>query len=185
MTEPLTTKEIIIIVAYLTKTFGIGNKGTLPWGKIKADMKRFARETAGHTVIMGRGTWLSLPEEYRPLPGRQNIVVSKTLTSTDVKRKALLATNLSDAVRMASREKIFLIGGAPLFKEAMDTGIVNKILATLVHKELEADCFFPAINGKPWRSVSQENPDIDGPSGIKIQFLTLVNTENPHLSEVF
>ncbi len=185
MKEPITTKEVIIIVAYLAKTFGIGNKGTLPWENIKKDMERFARETAGHTVIMGKGTWISLPDKYRPLPGRQNIVVSKTLTSTDVRKKALLATSLTDAIRMASREKIFLIGGESLFKEAMDTGVVNKILATVVHKELDADRFFPTINSKPWRNVSQENPGIDGPSGIKIQFLTLVNTENPHFSEIF
>lgn len=183
--QNITDKEIIVIVAYLANSLGIGYKGNLPWKKIKADMDRFKKETTGHTVIMGKDTWLSIPEPYRPLPDRQNIVVSTTLQPSELKKRALLARSLNDAIHIASREKIFLIGGAGIYKEAMETGVANKIIATEVYKDLDADRFFPSINHQLWRTVSEQNPPLDTTGGIKIQFLTLVNIKNPHISEKF
>jgi len=174
--KKITTKEIIIIVAYLAKTLGFGLKGGFPWKKIKADMKRFMELTMGHTVIMGLETWKSLNEEA--LPGRQNIIVSTTLKASQLGRKARLARTLSDAIRMATREKIFLLGGEGIFNEAMETGIVNTIEATVVHADLEFDRSFPTIPDT-WESVSQNDVGVDEGSGLSIQFITLSNTLNP------
>ena len=95
----------------------IGFKGALPWPTIREDMLQFRHLTIPHCVIMGRKTWESLPEKYRPLPGRMNVVVSRTLTELD---GAFVVSSVEEALGLAEtkRRRPFVIGGAAIYEAA-------------------------------------------------------------------
>lgn len=174
-------KQIIIIVAYAAGSRAIGKNGGLPWKDIPTDMKRFAEKTKGHTVIMGRDTYWSIPEKYRPLSGRENIVVTATQTQKHFPDEVVVCTGLEQALKRASREKIFLIGGVGIYKEAMEKGLANSILATIVYNESQdADRFFPEI-GNQWKNVFSSPKGFDEKTGIAIQFATFINKRNPFI----
>lgn len=177
-------QEIILIVAYLANSRGIGFQGKLPWENtpIKSDMSRFKKETLNSTVIMGKDTWLSLPKKYRPLPERQNIVVSNTLDPHTLPKGVELVHSVDEALSKAVHEKIFPIGGVKMFEEFMTRNLAHKILATIVYSDLlKYDRVFPEIE-KSWKNVYQSSPTIDPSSKLKIQFCSFLNSENFHPS---
>ena len=158
--------EIIIIAAMAEKRV-IGKNNAIPWS-IKEDTARFRELTLGRPCIMGRKTWESLPK--RPLPGRPNIVVSQTLAA-EAAPGAEVFPSLEKAVRhcaqncaqdCAGREKIFICGGASIYREALV--LANKIELTVVHKPYEGDVFFPEIDSDQW--VKTGTTDFDGFSFI-------------------
>jgi len=91
----------------------IGLDGTLPW-HYPADLKRFKRLTVGQTVVMGRKTWESLPK--KPLPNRDNIVVSSTL---DASPGVTVVSSIEEALAVASTDEVWFIGGVGIFQGAM------------------------------------------------------------------
>lgn len=101
--------------------FGIGFKGQIPW-RVPEDIRYFRKITWGHTVIMGRKTWESIPAEYRPLAGRTNIVISRSATP-NMFHGAHFARNISEALTLATASQsdmqntVFLIGGTELYRE--------------------------------------------------------------------
>jgi dihydrofolate reductase len=138
----------IIIIAAMAKNRVIGKDNKIPWS-IKKDMAHFRELTTGWPCIMGRKTWESLPK--KPLPGRPNIVVSKTMTKTPQNVKVFFS--LPEAVEYcASYEKVFICGGETLYKQALE--IANKIELTLIHKEYDGDTFFPEIDPSIWVQAS-------------------------------
>ena len=88
-------KTILTLIAAVAKNGVIGKDNRLPW-HLPADLRHFKALTTGHAVIMGRKTWESLPEKFRPLPGRQNIVVTRN--ATYAASGATVAGSLPDAV---------------------------------------------------------------------------------------
>lgn len=89
----------------------IGRDGTLPW-HLPEDLARFRELTAGHPVIMGRRTWDSLPARFRPLPGRENIVLSREPTVLDGARAV---GDVTGAVRVVAGREAWVIGGAEVY----------------------------------------------------------------------
>ena len=170
-------KEIIIIVAYLANNRGIGFQGNLPWKPIPADMARFKKETAGSTVIMGRDTWLSIPEKFRPLAGRQNIIVSKTLDPHTLHDNVILVHTIDQALTKSVHDKIFMIGGEGIYKEVMERSIANTLMATIIHDNLDCDRFFPAIPNH-WKIVYQGTKSMDPTTETMVQFVTFKNIRN-------
>jgi dihydrofolate reductase len=138
----------IIIIAAMAKNRVIGKDNKIPWS-IKEDMARFRELTIGWPCIMGRKTWESLPK--KPLPGRLNIIVSKTMTEPpqDVK----VFPSLTAAVEhCAEYEKVFICGGETLYKQALE--IADKIELTLIHKEYDGDTYFPEITPSIWAQAN-------------------------------
>jgi dihydrofolate reductase len=145
----------IIIIAAMAKNRVIGKDNALPWS-LKEDMARFKELTAGWPCIMGRRTWESLPK--RPLPGRLNIVVTRTLDAAALAGMGVTAgdtamvkalPSLSAAIEYcAGREKIFICGGAAVYREALP--LANKIELTVIHQNYEGDAFFPEIDSAQW-----------------------------------
>lgn len=130
----------------------IGNAGGMPW-HLSEDLKRFADLTVSHPVIMGRKTWESLGEKYRPLPNRDNIVVSR-----NPQYKAPGATvveTLNEAIGIAKEEaipddgidrsEIWVIGGGTLFKECLAEA--SRAYITQIDTVVPADVFAPDIRG--------------------------------------
>ncbi len=142
--------EIIIIVA-VAKNNVIGNKGQIPW-YIKDDFKHFKQKTLGHPCIMGDVTYESLPK--KPLPGRENIVL--TFKQDYHPEGATVFNSFEDALKNCeNEEKVFIIGGASIYKQAM--AMVDTIELTRIHKDFEGDTYFPEIKEEQWELIKQED----------------------------
>ena len=115
----------------------IGKNGDLPW-KLPGDLKWFKKITMGHTVLMGRKTWESLPG---PLPKRENWVLSSTLTTQP---NIKVFPKLEKALEAASNRELFIIGGGELYRQTLP--ICEELYISEVHREIEnGDAFFPAF----------------------------------------
>jgi dihydrofolate reductase len=155
------TDQEIIIIAAMAENRVIGKNNALPWS-IKADMLRFKGLTTGYPCIMGRKTYQSLPK--RPLPHRENIVVSSSLRNTDA--EIIIVRSLEEGIHYGkNHDKIYICGGASIYHEAVH--FANKMELTLIHKTYEGDAYFPAINKTDWREIQRD--DYDG-----FSFVTLV-----------
>jgi dihydrofolate reductase len=163
--------DITIIVA-IAENNAIGKNNELLW-HISGDLKRFKEITTGHPVIMGRNTYISLPK--RPLVNRKNIVISH-IHEEDCKNfeGAEVVSSIEEALKIADQNgENFIIGGGMIYKEFMP--IANKIYLTLVHKEYDADTFYPEINNKEWDTLyKEEHPEHDPP----FSYLTLIRKQN-------
>lgn len=149
-------KEVIIIAA-LAKNNVIGNNGSIPW-YIPEDFKRFKALTKNTIVIMGRKTWESLPEKFRPLPLRENIVISRN--ASFVATGAKVVSSLDDAITFAQSlvgEKIFLIGGRRVYEEGLR--VADTLELTQVHASPDGDTLFPEVNKNEWDKVFVEDHD--------------------------
>lgn len=145
----------------------IGADGGMPW-HVPEDMAHFRAVTASHDVIMGRRTWESLPPRFRPLPGRRNIVVSR---STEwAAEGADRAASLEDALRLAAGDEVWIIGGGMLYAEAI--GIADVLEVTRLDLAVDGDTRAPSTDG--WRRVSAD--PVEGwhtsRSGIRYRFET-------------
>ena len=151
---------IISAIAAVAENGVIGNKGQLPWN-LPDDMKFFQRTTLNHPVISGRKNYDSIPDRFRPLRDRVNIVVTR---DTDYEAPgAIVAHSLTEAMKIARKsevKEIFLIGGGQLYTEAFDADLVDRIYLTTVHAKPEGDVFFPKI-GKGWKEVWSEKHKAD------------------------
>jgi dihydrofolate reductase len=157
-------KKISIIVA-IAKNFAIGKQNQLLW-HIPADLKRFKRITAGHQVIMGKLTYLSLPN--RPLVNRNNIVI--TDQPGEVFEGCTTVYSIEEALNLCNdKEESFIIGGASIYRQFLP--FCNKLYITLVNKDFEADTFFPQIDLKEWTLVEKEDHHTDPSTDFSYSFL--------------
>lgn len=134
------------IITGMTKNRVIGKNNKLPWN-IKDDLKLFKQLTTDNTVIMGYNTYVSLPDNFRPLPNRNNIVLSRK----DIKIEGVqVCNNIKDAINLAQRynKKIFVIGGAQTYNEALP--FVNELCISHIKEDYEGDTYFPEFNEKEW-----------------------------------
>lgn len=154
-----------ILVAY-EKNRGIGADNDLLWQRdLPADLKHFKDATTDTTVIMGRKTFESIG---RPLPNRQNIVISRTLNELS---GIAIARSLKEAYELATHETISIIGGAQVYAEALDSA--DTIMATEVEASFpEATVFFPAIDPEVWHEASREHHDADESNKYSFDFVT-------------
>ena len=170
--------EVCAIVA-MDKNRVIGKDNDIPW-KLKADMKWFKFLTGEHVVIMGRKTWDSFPEQFKPLPNRYNIIVTSKpqLLPTDV---IIFATNsLDDALsvgmfqaRRKKQDKVFVIGGASLYNAYLDR--ISTHYITLIDTEVVGgDTFYPDFNVNLFNSamIAEQEPDSKNEYGFKIYEFT-------------
>lgn len=124
----------------------IGKQGQLPW-HLPEDLAHFKRTTLGQPVVMGRVTWESLPEKFRPLPGRSNVVVSRQTSFSAA--GAQLASSLEAAMALfPPAEIIWLIGGAQLYAQGLS--IASQIVVTEIDADYEGDAFAPLISSNDW-----------------------------------
>lgn len=142
------SKQISIIVAIAANN-GIGKDNDLLW-HIPEDLKRFKKLTTGHNIIMGKRTYESLP--IRPLPNRTSIVI--TDDKNEVIEGCVMAYSIEEAIEKMDPEKEnFIIGGGSIYTQFLP--IADKFYLTLVHKDFEADVFFPKINFNEWETIEE------------------------------
>ncbi|KAJ7393968.1 hypothetical protein OS493_003639 [Desmophyllum pertusum] len=161
-------------VVAVAQNGGIGKNNTLPW-KLHGDMKFFSHltkvvsaEGKQNAVIMGRKTWESIPEKYRPLPHRLNILLSRNLSVAP--EGAHLCSSLQAAFDLLSAapftdtvENIYVIGGAAVYKEALQHPGAHRLYITHVLKDFECDVHFPDYD----KTVFKEISDPEVPSGVQ------------------
>lgn len=142
-------------IVAMDRNSAIGFENDLPWGRaLKDDMLHFMRSTKGTSVIMGRKTFESMSS--KPLPDRENIVISRTPTGV---AGVLSALSLEAAYKLA-RYPIFVIGGGQIYEQAMPD--MDKLIVTHVDAEFpEATVHFPQIDPSLWQEVSREHFDAD------------------------
>ena len=137
---------------------GIGFKNKLPW-HFSTDFRFFNTITSNTNnileksiVIMGRKTYESLPKEYRPLPNRINIVITRDKSYQA--KGCLVVNSLEEALRKADNDKeIFIIGGGQIYREGLK--FAERIYLTKIHKNISGDTYFPKLN-KFWKLVDEE-----------------------------
>ena len=140
---------MISIIVAVARNGVIGDKNALLW-HIAEDLRNFKRVTTGHPVVMGRNTFLSLG---RPLPGRTNVVVSRTVDQIEGCR---VVHSPEEAFAMfPAGEEVFVIGGAQIYAAALP--LARKFYLTRVFRAYEGDTRFPAWDEREWRLVSSES----------------------------
>jgi dihydrofolate reductase len=144
-------KPVITLLAAVARNGVIGIDNRLPW-HLPADLKHFKALTLGHTVIMGRKTWESLPAKFRPLPGRRNIVVTRDPSYRA--EGAVVAQSLPAAIAAAGSDEAFVIGGAELYAAALP--LADRLQLTEINAAFEGDTWFPAIDPDHWRETTRE-----------------------------
>jgi dihydrofolate reductase len=149
------------LIAALDAANGIGKDNDLMWN-LPADMRFFKETTKGHVVIMGRKNYDSIPEKYRPLAGRTNVVLSRkpNFEAPD----CLVFDSFENCVaslELAPDQKAFIIGGAEIYKLALESGLVHEMYLTHIDKTYGADTFFPDFNEQLYRKTLIFNQLID------------------------
>ncbi len=145
----------------------IGRDGTMPW-HLPEDLRHFRDRTLGRPVVMGRRTWESFPERFRPLPGRTNIVVSRTLSADEAAGDAVRATGavvaedfgagLRAAAEADGLDMVWVIGGATLYEQALDVATLAEV--TVIDTDVEGDTHAPALD--PRWTLTGADPSPDG-----------------------
>ena len=144
-------QAILSMIAAVARNRVIGKDNRLLW-HLPEDMKHFREVTRGKPVSMGRKTWESLPEAFRPLPGRHNIVLSRAPDYTPP--GAAVAGSLDEALRLAGPVKeVFIIGGEALYRQALPQA--QRLYFTEIDQEFEGDAFFPEFKREEWVEVSR------------------------------
>ena len=154
------TMRVSLIVA-VAENNAIGYKNDLIW-HLPNDMKYFKETTLNHHIITGRKNYISIPEKYRPLVNRTNIVLTrdKNFYVPD----CIIKHSLQDAIdfaRQNGENEVFIIGGGQIYAEALEKKLVDKMYITHVHENFDADTFFPVLNLNNWKIVKSEQHEKD------------------------
>ncbi len=156
----------------------IGNKGNLPW-HLPEDLAHFKRMTLGCPVIMGRKTWDSLPPQFRPLPGRTNVVITRQ--SDWRENGAIPSNNMLEALSICehmsiildpSPEQVWVIGGAQIYAEALP--FAKRIVVTEIDSDFEGDAFAPLLSAD-WQETAREQHT--SKTGLTFSFVTYLREE--------
>ena len=156
---------MISIIVAIDNNGAIGRRNDIPW-HLSDDLKRFKAITMGHTDIMGKNTWDSLP--FKPLKGRRNIVISTSMSKTE---GCEIANTIEDAMKMAAQdEQAFIIGGARIYEQTIEKA--DRLIVTHVDLSVtDADRYFPKISAK-WKAIEKSEVMNDDKSGISYQYIT-------------
>lgn len=158
---------MITIIAAIAKNNALGKNNDLIW-HLPADLKRFKKVTTGHYILMGRNTFESIG---KPLPNRTTIIITRN--KDYFKDGCLIANSLEEAIEMAKEEEqIFIIGGAQIYKETIAKGLADQLDITLVHKDFDADVYFPKISTQVWKEVAREDFKADEKNKLDYSFVS-------------
>lgn len=158
------TKISMIVAMASNHAIGLNNK--MPW-HLSADLKKFKQITMGSPILMGRKTYESIG---RPLPGRDNIIVSRNV---DYQQNGCFVFNSIDQAiaRCEQYDEIFIIGGATFYNAMLPKA--DTLYLTQINQSFEGDTFFPDIQQEEWEEVAREDIDDDSSVDFTYSFLTL------------
>lgn len=153
----------------------IGAENHLPW-HLPDDMRRFRQLTMGKPIIMGRRTYESIPEKYRPLHGRHNIVLTG---NRDYQAPGCTVVHSIEAALEAAGEceEVMIGGGAQLYEQLLPRA--DRIYLTLVEASFSGDTYFPKIDVDEWREVLREVHEVNERNAHRTQFIILDRITHP------
>lgn len=164
---------MVTIIAAIAKNNALGKNNDLIW-HLPADLKRFKQVTTGHHILMGRNTFESIG---KPLPNRTTIIITRN--NNYFQNGCLIANSIEQAIELAKNDdKIFIIGGAQIYKEALKNKLVDKLDITLVHEEFEADVFFPEIDSNQWQETFRKDYKADEKNKYDYSFISYERKNN-------
>ena len=164
---------IVSLIVAVAENGVIGKDNELIW-HLPKDMRFFKETTLGHHVIMGRKNFESIPNKYRPLPDRTNIVITHqseykaegSIVVNSVKAALDIAKNNGDA-------NPFIIGGGQIYKLALEANLVDKIYLTKINHTFDGDTFFPKL-GNEWKVLEFISNKSDEKHKYDFDFITFV-----------
>ncbi len=147
----------------------IGRDGTMPW-HLPEDLARFRRLTSGHPVLMGRATWDALPPRFRPLPGRENVVLTRT--PGWAAPGATVVHGMDDAVRALAGRDAWVIGGGQVY--AATIAAADRLEVTEVDLDVPGDAWAPAVDAGVWAPVAVDPADgwHTSTTGLRYRYVT-------------
>ena len=160
----------------------IGTDGRLPW-YLPEDLARFRALTTGHPVIMGRATWESLPDRFRPLPGRENIVLSRVADQGEAVdgplRGAQVVGSVDEALTLVAGSDAWVIGGAQVYRAFLPHA--DRLEITQVDTVIGADTRAPVL-GRGWGVVAREPTEgwLTSTTGLRYRFLSFARGTAGH-----
>lgn len=158
---------MITIIAAIAKNNALGKDNDLIW-HLPADLKRFKKITSGHHILMGRNTFESIG---KPLPNRTTIIITRK--DNYFVDGCLVANSIEEAIKMAEHDgKVFIIGGAQIYKQVLEKNLADRLDITIVHEEFEADAFFPEIDMTIWKETNREDFTADEKNRFDYSFVS-------------
>ncbi|MBO0594210.1 dihydrofolate reductase [Nesterenkonia sp. E16_7] len=169
-----------------THTGVIGDAGAMPW-HLPEDLAHFKTTTRGAPVVMGRRTWESFPERYRPLPGRQNIVITSDQHAAEQirERGGHPVASLDEGLELAAGfapERIWVIGGGQVYSETVTRGIADLAVITVIQSSASGDTSAPTLTAD-WE-LTRRDPAVgthQGANGLQYHFET--HRRKPEMTE--
>jgi dihydrofolate reductase len=160
---------IVSLIAALARNRVIGKNNDLPW-RLPDDMQFFMRTTRGHHVIMGRKNYESIPEKFRPLPHRTNVIVTR---QSDYRAPGCTVVHsVEEALKLARKDgekEVFIIGGAEIYRASLP--YADRMYLTEIDAEIEGDTFFPEIDKNEWKEVSRQHHPADDRHAFAFDFV--------------
>jgi dihydrofolate reductase len=162
-------RPIISFVVAMDRKQLIGKGDGLPW-RLPDEIRRFKEITMGHPVLMGRKTYETIPQKFRPLPGRTNIVLTRQ-ADYDAPGCVLVHSIEEALTAVSPDQELMVIGGSLLFNALMP--IVDRLYLTEIDAEYEGDVYFPDLDRSQWREVAREVHPRDDRHDAPFVFLIL------------
>lgn len=148
---------IISMIAAVAENLVIGKDNDLVWS-LPDDMRYFMQTTSGHPVIMGRKNYDSIPDKFRPLKNRTNIIVTRNpIYKVEDCSDCVIVNTMEAALTTAKKEnkEIFIIGGGQIYDLALP--LADRLYLTEIKELFEGDAFFPNFNKSEWTEVSRKS----------------------------
>lgn len=163
------SRPAISFVVAMDRNRLIGAGDSLPW-RLPDEMHRFKEITMGHAVLMGRKTYESIPEKFRPLSGRTNIVLT---TQREYEAPGCIVVNSTQEAltAVAVDQELMVIGGAYVFEELLP--LVDRLYLTEIDGEYAGDVYFPDLDLGDWREVAREEHSRDERHDSPFSFVVL------------
>jgi dihydrofolate reductase len=170
----------VCLIAAVARNKVIGRDNRIPW-RLPEDLRRFRKLTMGHAVIMGRKTFESIVAfSGRPLPGRDNIVITRSREWLGIGCRTVHSLEESFAA-VPDRLDAFVIGGAEIYSLALP--VASRLYMTEIGSDFAGDAFFPDFDRSRWQEVAREKHTSNAPESFDYDFVEYVRVIEPQAAE--
>ncbi|MBR5973366.1 MAG: dihydrofolate reductase [Paludibacteraceae bacterium] len=163
--------NISIIVA-VSENGVIGKDNRLLW-HLSGDLKRFKALTTGHTIVMGRNTFLSIG---KALPNRRNVVLSHSMKTGDVENVEVFDSVETFVQSIQQDDEVFVIGGGQIYRQFLP--LASKVYLTRVHVTMDGDTTFPELSSSEWQEIAMEKMSSDEKNDYDYDFIDYYRKKN-------
>ena len=160
---------IVSLIVAISNNKVIGKNNQLIWNLPK-DMKFFMDTTLGHPVIMGRKNFESIPEKFRPLKNRTNIIITRNKNYEALDCKVVHSIKESLKCMDFGNEEVFVIGGGEIYRKFLELDLIDKMYITHIDEFFDGDTFFPDFNLDNWisKEILNHQKDDENPHNFKV-----------------